>query len=146
MIGPNLLKVYQEVMHYGSLGNIINKGVITSIPKLGDLRIITNQSPITLLNLSYNIIAKALSLKLRHLLPLIVQPKQTSFIKGYYILNNILAICEGMEWDRVMQQATLFVKIEFQKAYDIIEWNFIISMLKALRFGQYFIHSIHMLF
>lgn len=40
----------------------------------------------------------------------------------------------------------MFIKIDFEKAYDRIEWQFILSMLKALGFGLVFINSISMLF
>jgi len=72
MVGPDLLHVYQEAMLTGSLGDLINKGNIKFIPKPGDPEIITNWRPITLLNVTYKIIPKALALKLRPLLPLIV--------------------------------------------------------------------------
>ena len=98
MIGPDLLHVYQEAMHTGSLGALINKGNIKFIPKPSDQKIITNWRPITLLNVSYKIIAKALALKLHPLLPLIVRPEQTSFVQGRYILDNVIAVWEGMQW------------------------------------------------
>jgi hypothetical protein len=98
------------------------------------------------LNVSYKIIAKALALKIRHLLPLIVRPEQTGFIKSRYILDNIIAVWEGMEWARQSKQAALFLKIDFAKAYDRIEWPFILAMLQALGFGPQFLHSVEMLF
>jgi len=39
----------------------------------------------------------------------------------------------------------MFIKIDFEKAYNNIEWWFIISMLKVLGFGPMFINSISML-
>ena len=63
-IGPNLHKVYLEAYNSHSLGNIINKGNIKFIPKASDREDICNWRPITLLNVSYKIIAKALSLKI----------------------------------------------------------------------------------
>lgn len=97
-MGPDLHRVYLEAFHNKSLGNIINKGNIKFIPKSGDLEDICNWTSITLLNVSYKIIAKALALKIRHLLPLIVRPEQTSFIKSRYILDNIITVWKGMEW------------------------------------------------
>ena len=99
-INLDLHKVYLEAYHSKSLGAIINKGNIKFIPKVGDLEDICNRKPITLLNVSYKIISEALSLKIRHMLPLIVQPEKTSFIKSGYILDNIIDVCEGMEWAR----------------------------------------------
>lgn len=51
-----------------------------------------------------------------------------------------------MEWARISGQNIMFIKINFEKAYDHIEWWFILSMLKALGFGIVFINSIFMLF
>ena len=79
--------------------------------------------------MSYKIIAKALSLKIKHMLPLIVRLEQTSFIKSIYILDNIIAIWEGMEWAHKSKKKAIFLKIDFSKAYDCIEWTFILAML-----------------
>lgn len=41
---------------------------------------------------------------------------------------------------------SLFIKIDFEKAYDRIEWVLSLSMLEALGFGFQFLHIVHMLF
>lgn len=91
-VGLDLHKVYLEAFHPQSLGQLINKGNIKFIPKVGDPEDICNWRPITLLNVSYKIIDKALTLKVRHLLPLIVCPEQTGFIKSKFILDNIIVV------------------------------------------------------
>lgn len=63
-----LFRVYKEALASRYLGSIINRGNICFIPKEGDLELITNWRHITLLNVSYKIIAKALDLKLRIIL------------------------------------------------------------------------------
>lgn len=146
MVGHNLHKVYLESMHIGSLGRIIKRGNIKFIPKPRDPKIITNWRLITLLNVSYKIIAKALDLRIHHLLPLLATPEQIGFIRDRFILNNIFVIWEGMKWARISGQDVLFIKIDFEKAYDRIEWRYILSMLKALGFGPVFIQSISILF
>ena len=89
--------------------------------------------------MSYKIIAKALALKIWHMLPSIVRPEQTSFIKSRYILDNIIFIWEDMEWACKSKQLGIFLKIDFAKAYDHIEWPFILAMLRALGFGPNFL-------
>ena len=81
----------------------------------------------------------SLSLKIRHLLPQIIHPEQTGFIKSRYILDNIIDVWEGMEWARHSKQQAIFLKIDFAKAYDRIEWPFILTMLEALGFGPTFL-------
>ena len=51
------------------------------------------------------------------------------FIKSWYILDNIIAIWEGMEWAQHSKQHAIFVKTDFAKAYDRIKWPFILAML-----------------
>ena len=138
-IGPDLHKVYLEAYHAKILGAIINKGNIKFIPKVGDSKDICNWRPITLLNVSYKIDAKVLALKIRHMLPSIVRPKQTGFLKSRYILDNIIAIWEGMEWASKSKQSAIFLKIDFAKAYDRIEWPFILAMVRAIGFGPNFL-------
>ncbi|KAH9288546.1 hypothetical protein KI387_032663, partial [Taxus chinensis] len=72
-------------------------------------------------------------------------PKQTSFIQGRFILDNIVAVWEGVEWACKSHQATMFIKIDFEKAYDRIEWPFVLTMLQVLGFGPIFIQSVNML-
>ncbi|XP_057862514.2 secreted RxLR effector protein 78-like [Cryptomeria japonica] len=50
-----------------------------------------------------------------------------------------------MEWARRFSQKSLFLKIDSAKAYDRIEWPFILAMLKALGFGPHFIQSMQIL-
>lgn len=72
------------------------------------------------------------------MLPLIIRPEQIGFIMGRYILDNVIIIWEGMEWARSSNHDTIFIKIDFKKAYDRIEQNFIIDILDALGFGPIF--------
>lgn len=145
MVGPNL-HVYNEAIFLGSLGEIINKGNIKFIPKAGYPEVITNWRPITLLNVRYKIISKATALKLRPILPLVIRLEQIGFFKGRYILDNVITVWEGMKWAQNSIQEALFIRINFEKSYDRIEWNFILAMLKDLGFGPLFLHSVQILF
>lgn len=84
--------MYKEAVRKQSLGTDINKGIIWFIPKLQDPKLITSWRLITLLNVSYKILAKALAMHLKHILPKIICPKQTSFFRGRFILDNIITI------------------------------------------------------
>ena len=44
-----------------------------------------------------------------------------------------------MEWAHKSKQKAIFLKIDFSKAYDHIEWPFILAMLQALGFGPNFL-------
>ena len=80
-----------------------------------------NWCPITLLNVSYKILAKVLASCLVNILPKFICSTQTSFIKGRYILENLITNWEAMEWANSSNQHAAMFLIDFEKAYDRVE-------------------------
>ncbi|XP_059064486.1 uncharacterized protein LOC131856648 [Cryptomeria japonica] len=73
-ISKDLLDLYNEAISKGSLGPDINKGTIKLLPKEGNKALIKNWRPITLLNVSYKVLAKVLALRLVDILPKFINP------------------------------------------------------------------------
>ncbi|GLJ49275.1 hypothetical protein SUGI_1041170 [Cryptomeria japonica] len=140
-----LLKVYSDALERGSLGRNINRGIIKLIPKEGDKALIKNWRPITLLNVSYKILAKILALRLQDILPKIISSTQTGFIKGRYILENVITSWEAMNWAKLSQQNCAMLLLDFEKAYDRVEWNFISMTLEAFGFPTRFCNLVKMM-
>ena len=59
-----------------------------------------NWRPITMLNIAYKIYAKALALRLTDHLKDWIRHEQKGFIKGSYILDAIIALWEGAEYEK----------------------------------------------
>ena len=78
-ISKDLFDLYNEAISVGSLSPEINRGIIKLLPKEGDKSLLKNWRPISLLNVSYKILAKVLALRLVHILPKFVSSSQTSF-------------------------------------------------------------------
>jgi hypothetical protein len=85
---------------------------------VGDLELITNWRPITHLNVSYKIIAKDLALQLCYILPQIIKLEKMGFIRGKYILNNVVVVFKGMEWAKYMGLKAFFIKLDFENSYE----------------------------
>ncbi|XP_071714534.1 uncharacterized protein [Rutidosis leptorrhynchoides] len=64
-----------------------------------------------------------------------VCPKQTAFIKGHQILDCPLIINELVEWCKKRKKKALFFKVDFDKAFDSIHWEYILTMLSNVGFG-----------
>ena len=144
-ITKDLFDLYSEAYDRGTLGNSINMGIIKLIPKDGDKSLIKNWRPITLLNVSYKILAKALASRLVNILPNFICSTQTGFIKGRYILENLVTSWESMEWAKSSNQNSAMFLLDFEKAYDRIEWDFILSILQAFGFPDEFVRYIQVL-
>lgn len=138
--------LYLEAFNNGSLGPIINKGIIKLIPKGKNEDSIAGWHPITLLNTSYKIITKTLAIRIKPIVQMIVRAEQTGFLKGKYILDNLMLAWETAEWAQQSGQNALIVKLDFHKAYDRIRWSFILKMLQWLGFGPKILKHVQMLF
>ncbi|KAL3683478.1 hypothetical protein R1sor_001500 [Riccia sorocarpa] len=113
--------VQAMIWYFWNTGQITWKqqqGVIKLLPKEGDKQLIKNWRPISLLNLGYKIIAKLLANRLKIFLPELVHSQQKGFVPGRVITDNVLAFQVGQEWAKKSKQPTLFVKLDFEKAYD----------------------------
>ena len=91
--------------------------------------------PITLLNTDYKIAAKAIANRIKTVLPKLINNDQTGLMKGRFIGENIRLI------DGIIQYATqhnvpgLLLFIDFEKAFDSLEWPFIFDTLRFFGFG-----------
>ena len=100
LLGNDLIASFNEAQVKGELSISQRRGVITLTPKEhGSLLDLSNCRPITLLNVDFKpmIAAKAIAKRLEQVLPDLIHPDQTGFVKGRYIGENIRLIADVME-------------------------------------------------
>jgi hypothetical protein len=88
-IGPEFLSMLQADIATGALHQCVIEGLIVLLHKGGGHNIFNNWSPITLLNVSYKLFAKALQMRLQPVLMEIIFVDQSAFLPMRYILDNI---------------------------------------------------------
>jgi hypothetical protein len=99
----------------------VTAGAIALLHKGSVRSKLTNWRPITRLNISYKIYAKALQLRLQPVLMEVINLDQSAFLPLRVILDNILLTQEMMSWAKQSRQSLLFLKLDFSKAYDMVE-------------------------
>jgi hypothetical protein len=79
--------------------DMANVGLIKLIPKRVKRDLVGGWHPIIDLNFSYKILTKALARRIQLLLVhWIVHKEHIGFIKGRFIIDNLLTPWEGLEW------------------------------------------------
>jgi len=98
LIGADLVKSFNSRYAKGKLSISQRGGIINLIPK-DDSELIQLQiwSPITLLNVDYKIGSKAIAKRIEPLLPRLIHPDHTGFVKDRYIGENIRLISDIMK-------------------------------------------------
>jgi len=101
------------------------RGVITLIPKEEEsLLDLSNWRPITLLNVDCKI-----TTRIEASLSKLINSDQTGFIKGRYIGENIRLTIDTMEYDKKHNIPGILVPLDLRKAFDPLEWPFIMRTL-----------------
>ncbi len=112
------------------------RGVITLLPKNKDPLLLKNWRPITLLNTDYKLASKAIAYRIKEVLPSIIHSDQTGFMKGRYIGENIRKTIDIIEYAESHKCAGMIFSIDFEKAFDKLEWDFILKVLKHYGFRE----------
>jgi hypothetical protein len=145
-VAPMLLLAFKAMLAQGRTSYHINKGLITLILKSGDHSKLGNWRLITLLDNTYKILAKTLAGKIQASLPLVIKPNQTRFVEGRSILDYIFLAQEALDWVAESEQDLVLLLLEFEKAFDRIEWGFLFPALSKMGFSAKWIHWISSLY
>ena len=114
-----------------SMPDYLNRTLIALIPKIQGPETLGSYRPISLCNSVYKIVTKITVTRLRPYLAKLISPLQTAFMPGRKGMDNAIIAQEvihtiSRKRGRVGYMA---LKIDLEKAYDKLEWNFIRVML-----------------
>ena len=94
----DMLQCFDYAYGSGKLSISQRRGIITLIPKPNkDTTVLDNLRPISLLNTDYKILTKVIAKRLEKVLPKIINPDQTGYIKNRYIGENVRLISDIMK-------------------------------------------------
>jgi hypothetical protein len=116
-----------------------NLASICLLPKKEDAITIRNFRPISLINCSFKIITKLLADRLACMIDSLIAPSQTAYIKGRLILDNVVCAHEVLHQVKIKKQKGVMFKLDFEKAFDHVNLDFLLDVLHARGFGERFI-------
>ncbi|KAK2449352.1 hypothetical protein QL285_008554 [Trifolium repens] len=121
-----------------------NSNTVVLIPKVEDADTISQFRPIAMANFKFKIISKILADRLATILPNIISNEQRGFIKGRQIKDCICLTSEAINMlHNKVYGGNLAIKIDIAKAFDTLDWNFLLKMLKSFGFCPTLCNWIH---
>ena len=136
-----------ESCQQGCLSISQKQGVINLIPKKEkDPLYLKNWRPLSLLNSDYKIIAKIIATRIKLYLADIIHSNQTGFMANRFIGENIVKALSIIEYAEEEDIPALLMFIDYEKAFDTVEWDFVIECLNFFNFGNTVINWVKILY
>lgn len=144
IVKQDVTAMIQNVFRTGFLLNELNHTNIAFIPKVENPNLVSHYRPISLCNVSYKILAKILSNRLKAVLDRLISPLQAAFVLGHTIQENSTLTHEiflTMKHRRT-GLGLMSIKEDMERAYDKMEWSFLLTVLHCFGFCEKWIQLI----
>ncbi|GJS93017.1 RNA-directed DNA polymerase, eukaryota [Tanacetum coccineum] len=136
VIEKDVFEAVDYFFMYGEIPNGCNSNFIALIPKILDANMVKDFRPISLIGSLYKIIAKILANRLVGVLGDLVNEVQSAFVADRQILDGPFILDEVLQWCRRKKKHALIFKVDFEKAFDSVRWDFVDDVLNKFGFGE----------
>ncbi|KAL5568577.1 hypothetical protein UlMin_025152 [Ulmus minor] len=136
IVGWDLVAVVREFFLSNSMAQRLNESFIVLVPKKPNPTRINHYRPISVCNVAYRVITKIIANRLKPLLNRLICPTQNAFILGRSIHDNSVLVQEAIHSMKKKKGflGWMALKIDLEKAYDRVSWQFINEVLLAYGF------------
>ncbi|CAL1402102.1 unnamed protein product [Linum trigynum] len=134
VVGKALTDMALEFFNSGVLPEAVSESTVVLIPKVDHPEFVTQLRPISLNNVSLKAVTKAITSRLKPVMRKLISPRQSSFIPGRQTTDNVIVVQEVLHSLRKRKgtKGGLILKIDLEKAYDMLRWDFLRDTLKEV--------------
>lgn len=143
IIGQEFTTAIQSFFATGFLPKGVNSTILALIPKKLEAQEMKDYRPISCCNVIYKVISKIIANRLKQILPKFIAGNQSAFVQDRLLIENVLLATELVkDYHKDSISARCAIKIDISKAFDSVQWSFLINVLTAMNFPSIFIHWI----
>lgn len=132
----DVLRFFSNLYHSGVIPKGCNSSFIVLIPKSDSAKHASNFRPISLMNAIMKLLTKVLARILKGVMDILVSDSQMAFIKGMQLSDCVLITSEVYAALKSRKIKGVIMKIDFEKAFDSVRWDFILQVLACMNFDQ----------
>lgn len=135
VLKQDIMGVFHNFHSHGLFEKSFNATYIALIPKKNGAKELMDFRPISLIGSIYKIIAKVLTERLKKVMGKSIDSQQMAFIKERQIMDAILIANEAINSRQKQKKPGILCKLDIEKAFDHVNWNFLLNMLQQMGFG-----------
>lgn len=106
----------------------------SSCPKLEWACGLKHFRPISLIGSLYKVISKVFAKRMKSVMGKLIGENQTTYLKGRNILDGVVILNEIIRDAKISKNRRLIFKVDFSKAFDSINWDYLLDMMKGMNF------------
>jgi len=133
----NEIRIFFDQFHgNGALPRGLLSYFVALISKVKSPSCVKDFRPISLLGSLYKLLSKVLAARLSRVMNPIISLSQSAFLKGRHLVEGVLIVNEVVDLAKRKKKECLIFKVDFEKAYDSVDWGFLEYMLKRCGFSE----------
>ncbi|GJT77711.1 RNA-directed DNA polymerase, eukaryota [Tanacetum coccineum] len=136
IVDQDIVEVVLEFFASSTFPPGCNSAFIALIPKTHDAKNVKDFRPVSLIGSIYKIITKILANRLSFVMYVLVSDVQTAFLSNRRILDGPFILNDLPSWCKHKKIKAMIFKVDFEKAFDSIRWDYFDNVLKSFGFGD----------
>lgn len=146
VVGRDVTVAVHNFFYSGNLEYRLNHTLLCLIPKSPNASCVSDFRPISCCNVLLKCISKIIADRMKGSLNSLVSKAQSAFIPGRQITDNILMAHELVAgYQKSEGEPRCAFKIDIRKAYDTVDWRYLIGMLQGMGFHPVMVNWINSL-
>ncbi|XP_021995163.1 uncharacterized protein LOC110892297 [Helianthus annuus] len=130
----DIVDLFNRFYKEGSLNKCCTSSFIALIPKVKDPDSPADFRPISLIGVVNKVISKVFVNQLKGVLGKLVSEQQSAFLVGRNIMDGPLVLNEVLSWLKKYKRRGMYFKVDINKAYGLVNWEFLNSILSQMNF------------
>jgi mannosylglycoprotein endo-beta-mannosidase len=120
----------------GDNWQLLNSASIVLLPKKNEAMEAKDYRPVSLMHSAKKKLCKMMANRLAPELHKLVSSGQSAFIKGRSIQDNFLYVRNVVKKAHKTKRPLIFLKLDIAKAFDSLNWGYLLRVLTQMGFGQ----------
>jgi hypothetical protein len=142
VIKDDLLQIMNSIFLNGLILDRQVQGQILCIPKKARPTTTGDYRALTLLNVDYKILTRAIANRLKPTLPKTMHPQQHCGVPGTTVFDAVATIQDAIAYADFKKAPLCVVSLDFHTAFDKISHAYLQDILRAYGFGKLFVDRI----